>query len=138
MVRSIERERMSNDLAQRLRVWRQQKSLDEKVELYMIMQNVTLEEIAEKKPKTKAEFIDIKGFGEKKYSKYGLEILSLINDEWEPISLFTPYESKDTSEREILTVSDFLDKVNATLKPIQVFVQGEITGFKSRNTCIFP
>jgi exodeoxyribonuclease VII large subunit len=128
---------MGNDLAQRLRVWRQQKSLDEKVELYMIMQNVTLEEIAEKKPKTKAEFIDIKGFGEKKYSKYGLEILSLINDEWEPISLFTPYESKDTSEREILTVSDFLDKVNATLKPIQVFVQGEITGYKIQKHLYF-
>lgn len=128
---------MSNDLVQRLKEWRQQKSLDEKVELYMIMQNVTLEEIAEKKPKTKAEFIDIKGFGEKKYSKYGLEILSLINHEWEPISLFSMHDTPTTNEREILTVSDFLDKVNASLKPLQVFIQGEITSFKIQKHLYF-
>ena len=72
MLDRYEKKMMENELVQRLKDWRQQKSLDEKVELYMIMQNVTLEQIAEKKPKSTAEFIAIKGFGEKKFNKYGM------------------------------------------------------------------
>jgi len=137
MLDRYEKKMMENELVQRLKDWRQQKSLDEKVELYMIMQNVTLEQIAEKKPKSKAEFIDIKGFGEKKFNKYGMEILSVINDEWEPISLFSLQEESPDHQREIYSVSDFLDKINHTLRPIQVFVQGEISSFKIQKHLYF-
>jgi len=135
---------MGNDLVQKLREWRFQKSLDENVEFYMIMQNVTLEEIAEKKPRSKAEFVDIKGFGEKKYQKYASEILSVIDGEWEPISLFSPppetsFEVRETPalEREILSVGRFLDQVNQAIRPIEVFVQGEVTSIDIRKHLYF-
>ncbi len=135
---------MGNDLVQKLREWRFQKSMDENVELYMIMQNVTLEEIAEKKPRSKAEFVDIKGFGEKKYQKYATEILSVIDGEWEPISLFSPppetsFDMREVPvlEREILSVGRFLDQVNQAIRPIEVFVQGEVTSIDIRKHLYF-
>lgn len=135
---------MGNDLVQKLREWRFQKSLDENVELYMIMQNVTLEEIAEKKPRTKAEFVDIKGFGEKKYQKYASEILSVMDGEWEPVSLFSSLQAikqdvhdQDLNEREIFSVGGFLDQVNQAIRPMEVYVQGEVTSIDIRKHLYF-
>lgn len=46
---------------------------------YMIFNNEELETILRKKPKTKEELQDIKGFGINKVEKYGEEILNIVN-----------------------------------------------------------
>jgi len=48
------------------------------VPLYIICSNAVLEELAEKKPKTRHDFLDIKGLGEKKYELYGEAFLEVI------------------------------------------------------------
>lgn len=51
----------------------------EGVELYRVFQNVTIDEICEKQPKTTEELLLVKGMGEKKVQKYGGRILKLVN-----------------------------------------------------------
>ena len=51
----------------------------EGVELYRVFQNVTIEEICEKQPKTSEELLLVKGMGEKKVGKYGAKILKLVH-----------------------------------------------------------
>ena len=49
-----------------------------KVPLYIIFSNAVIEDIAEMKPVTKAEFIEIKGIGEKKYDLYGEQFMEVV------------------------------------------------------------
>ena len=51
---------------------------EKSVPLYIICSNAVLEELAEKKPKTRHDFLDIKGLGEKKYELYGEAFLEVI------------------------------------------------------------
>ncbi len=51
-----------------------------KVPLYIIFSNATLEEIAFYKPKTKEEFLEINGAGEKKYSTYGEVFMQIVKE----------------------------------------------------------
>ncbi len=51
-----------------------------KVPLYIIFSNAVLEEIAAIMPVTKAEFIEIKGIGEKKYDLYGERFMEVVRE----------------------------------------------------------
>ena len=53
------------------------------VELFMILHNKTLEDIATIKPKTKEELISIKGISDKKFDKYGEVILKIVENNQE-------------------------------------------------------
>jgi len=53
---------------------------EKSVPLYIICSNAVLEELAEKKPKTRHDFLEIKGLGEKKYELYGEAFLAVIGN----------------------------------------------------------
>ncbi len=63
-----------------LKEWRAQKAKETSLPLYMIISNDAIEDIAKLNPQTKTQLYNAKGMGEGKISKYGEEILSIINE----------------------------------------------------------
>ena len=67
-----------NDLYQKLKTWRKAQAEEEKLPAFCIFSNQVLEGIVKKRPQIKEELLNIKGFGEKKFEKYGKQILGII------------------------------------------------------------
>lgn len=65
------------ELRERLQQWRSERFKKDNVPAFMIMHQSTLMEIASRTPKTKADLLRIKGFGEERFKKYGEEILAI-------------------------------------------------------------
>lgn len=74
----IEEKIINKDLFNKLKLWRKDKANSQRIKPYIIFSDSTLMEIANKVPKTKEELLSIRGMGEKKYEKYGEEILGLM------------------------------------------------------------
>ncbi|MBQ7811452.1 MAG: AAA family ATPase [Bacteroidales bacterium] len=68
---------VNEQLRERLQAWRTERFKADNVPAYTIMHQTTLMDIAALIPKTKAELLRIKGFGDAKFKKYGEEILSI-------------------------------------------------------------
>ncbi len=68
-----------DSLSEKLRNWRGRRAMLDSVEVFRVLGNETLHEIAARQPKTKEELLEIKGFKDKKFAKYGAEILNIIN-----------------------------------------------------------
>lgn len=66
------------DLYQKLKTWRKAQAEEEKLPAFCIFSNQVLESIVKKRPQIKEELLNIKGFGEKKFEKYGKQILEII------------------------------------------------------------
>jgi superfamily II DNA helicase RecQ len=62
-----------------LKQWRQEKATKLSIPNFMICHNTELMTIAKVKPKTLEEISMIKGFGEQKISKFGDDIIALLN-----------------------------------------------------------
>jgi superfamily II DNA helicase RecQ len=62
-----------------LKQWRQDKATQSSVPNYMICHNSELMSVAKVKPQTLGDLSKIKGFGEHKISKFGDEILTVLN-----------------------------------------------------------
>lgn len=62
-----------------LKQYRYTKSKEENIKAYFIFNDKVLDELVEKKPQTLDSLMKIKGFGEVKTSKYGNDILNIIN-----------------------------------------------------------
>jgi exodeoxyribonuclease VII large subunit len=135
-------------IIQVLREWRLKKSRQENVKLFMILQNKTIDAIAEIMPQNREEFVQIKGLGERKYEKYGEEILQLLRSQENPVDLFSyhppspaPAFSEQTLiekiSKKVFTVSQYLDLVNDVLRPMQLSVQGEISSVSYRKHLYF-
>ena len=71
---------VNEELRVRLQEWRKERFKIDNVPAYTIMHQSTLMEIASLIPKTKAELLQIKGFGKAKFEKYGAEILKLTSE----------------------------------------------------------
>ncbi len=71
---------VNEELRARLQEWRAERFKADNVPAYMVMHQSTLMEIASLIPKTKAELLQIKGFGKAKFEKYGAEILKLTSE----------------------------------------------------------
>ena len=67
-----------DDLYQKLKTWRKAQAEEEKLPAFCIFSNEVLEGIVKKRPQIKEELLNIKGFGEKKFEKYGKQILEII------------------------------------------------------------
>lgn len=67
-----------DDLYQKLKTWRKAQAEEEKLPPFCIFSNQVLEGIVKKRPQIKEELLNIKGFGEKKFEKYGKQILEII------------------------------------------------------------
>jgi len=125
---------MAKELIEQIKQWRAIKAQEENVELYLVMQNKTIEAIAETLPKNEEEFIAIKGLGEKKFLKYGADILSIVKEDSAPVREET--ESVDPQDR-VYSVSNFLNLINDKLNQISASVKGEISSIEIRERYLF-
>lgn len=119
---------MSGELLHKLRSWRDQQADQRGTEKYRILQNQSLEEIAKSKPESKSELLDIYGIAEKKYQRYGRELLDLVAD-----TDNKPAEK----EGEPVSVSAYLQQVNDTLSSLNARVSGEVVEHSIRSTYLF-
>ena len=71
---------LNKDLFNALRLWRKDRAMKEGIKPYIIFSDSTLIEIINKNPKNKEELLSIRGMGEKKFDKYGKELLDLIKN----------------------------------------------------------
>lgn len=62
-----------------LKAYRLETSRQGNLKPYWVFTNSELDEIVERRPKTMAELLAIKGFGETKAAKYGASILEIVN-----------------------------------------------------------
>jgi hypothetical protein len=63
-----------------LRDWRKETAEEDAIPVYMVLSQVALIEIANKKPQTMKELLDIKGVGRQKAERYGQNILDIVAD----------------------------------------------------------
>ena len=68
---------VNEQLRERLQEWRSGRFKKDNVPAFVIMHQTTLMAIASRVPKTKAELLNIKGFGQERFNKYGEEILAI-------------------------------------------------------------
>ncbi len=68
-----------NQLFEKLRTYRWKKAKELNVKPYFIFTNEQLENLIKAKPKTKEQFINIPGFGENKWVRFGEDIIGIIN-----------------------------------------------------------
>lgn len=115
---------MNQEVVKKLKAWRSEIGRKENVELYRILHNKTIEDVATILPENKEEFLSIKGIGEKKFQKYGKDILSIIYD-----CLGNRVAEDSSSGQEITyTVSDYLDIVNSKLEEVGTCkIRGEVS-----------
>lgn len=124
---------MNQNVIQKLREWRSKKGREENVELFRIFQNKTLEDFATILPRNKDELLAIKGIKEKKFQKYGKDILSIVAESTGQ----TLANEQTLGEKKIYSVSGFLDLVNSHLDQIKVSVKGEVSSVDIRKRYLF-
>ena len=117
---------MNKNILQKLKDWRVKTARRENVELFRVVSNQSVEEIAEKKPQGKAELLEIKGIKEKKYAKYGEEILAMVRGE-NPTS--SPLLIKEREDK-IFEVGEYLDFLIEKLLETEARVRGEVSDLK--------
>lgn len=118
-------------MLQKLKFWRQNRANFEGVELFRVFANKVLENIAEVKPKNKEEMMAIKGIRDKKYAKYGKEVLAIINGE--EILSDLPAEKSEKP----LSVNAYLDFLNRQLNKCRARIQGEISDLDIRERVVY-
>ena len=69
---------INSDLFNKLRIWRRDTAIKEGVKPYIIFSDATLIELCNKLPQNEKELLEIRGMGEKKFNKYGEEILKKL------------------------------------------------------------
>lgn len=115
---------MDEDLLQKLKDWRRNAANLEGLAAFQVFANKVLENIAEVKPTNKDELMTIKGIRDRKFAKYGEQILGLIN-------------ATDNQPAKPLSVSAYLDFVNQTLSKCRAKIQGEISSVDARDRVIY-
>ena len=68
------------DLLSALKSVRNQIALEENVPAYIVFSNATLADMAQKQPRTRAEFLEVSGVGEVKAERYAESFLAAIAD----------------------------------------------------------
>jgi superfamily II DNA helicase RecQ len=68
---------LDDDLLAALKSWRRHRSRADGVPAYVVAHDVTLEEIARLRPQDEASYKRIKGMGQARWERYGLELLAL-------------------------------------------------------------
>ena len=124
---------MNKKIIQKLKDWRSRKANLQGIEHYIVLHNKTIETIAEVIPTCKEEFVAIKGLGEKKYEKYGKEIIAIIKE----CSGIKSENIEKLDEKKIYSVSDFLSFVNLKLGEINASVKGEISSINKRERYLY-
>lgn len=81
----VNNQNQNTELRNKLKEFRIQQSKLDNVPPYYIFNDEVLEMLVNQKPRTKEQFLDIKGLGEYKWNKYGTIIIELINNDEEII-----------------------------------------------------
>lgn len=125
---------MNGNLLQKLKEWRRRTANSEGIEPFRVFANKILENIAEVKPKSKEKLLAIKGIRDKKYAKYGEEILALINDG----DVVKSHEDfSDDKNDKPLSVSAYLNFLNQQLRKYRARIQGEISSVKVKDNVVY-
>lgn len=150
---------MDQKLLYRLRSWRAAQAQREGVEVFRVLPNTTLEEIARTVPKTSSEFLKIKGIKEGRWKKYGAMLSVMVadavppesvSDDADPTSIFDEAKAVDAvlddstdeavedvsvipGRRTLYTVSDFLEALNGLFAEMTVRVKGEVSSVDTRD-----
>ncbi len=125
---------MNPNLLQKLKDWRRRTANSEGTEPFRVFANKVLENIAELKPKTKEELMAIKGIRDRKYARYGEEILTLINGDDDAKS-FT--NLSDDQANKPLSVSAYLNFLNQQIRKYRARIQGEISSVKVKDNVVY-
>ncbi|MDU1313768.1 MAG: DNA helicase RecQ [Clostridium septicum] len=80
LVEENEEKIVDKELFSKLRIWRKERAIRENIKPYIIFSDATLIELANKKPKDKDELLNIRGLGEKKFERYGEDVLGIIKN----------------------------------------------------------
>jgi exodeoxyribonuclease VII large subunit len=123
---------MRKNILEKLKDWRNKTARRENVEFFRVLGNQTLDEISKKEPQTAEELMEIKGIKEKKYAKYGEEILEIVKgggDEEIIIDL-------DKQEK-IFEVGEYLDYLNMKLLEAEARIKGEVSSVDDRGNYLF-
>jgi exodeoxyribonuclease VII large subunit len=111
-------------ISKMLREWRQVQAATENVELYRILQNKTISEIADTLPETNIDLLAIKGLGPKKVQKYGQQLLEIVLKAQLP----EPQNNLSTSDDDgTISVAEFISRLNFSLAKHTVRIRGEIS-----------
>jgi exodeoxyribonuclease VII large subunit len=144
---------MFGNILKKLTEWRNETARREGVDLFRVLPNKTLEELARVCPLEKSQMIGIKGIKELKFKKYGKEILKIIKDSFDVCGESTSENNKDNLhyfqrkmqkdklddviEEKIYSVSEFWDGVNKKLGSLQVKIRGEISSVDIRSSAVY-
>jgi len=132
---------MSN-LLQQLRQWRQEEAAKEGIELFRVLSNAALQEIAGKKPNTKEELLAIKGIKDAKYAKYGARILSMVRGEaqqksgrgWDDLAASPQKkEQQQKTPEPVFSVSEYIETLNIGLAHFYAKIKGEVSSVDVRS-----
>lgn len=138
------------NLISELKRWRETAAAREGVELYRVLPNATLEEIAGIMPKTREELLSVKGIKEAKYRKYGKEILAIVArhgatdaieivmsaDEVSTAAVRSALEAAETAP-DTLSVSQFIDALNLELSGMAARIKGEVSSVDERDRVVY-
>jgi len=127
---------VDKDTLQKLKDWRMKTARRENVELFRVIPNQALEEIAKKNPQNKTELLEIKGIKEKKYAKYGEEILTMVQGSKSSTLGNIPRVELLDSEK-IFEVGEYLDFLNEKLLGAEARVKGEVSSVDDRGNYLF-
>jgi ATP-dependent DNA helicase RecQ len=70
---------VDEDLAERLRAWRLERSREDEVPAYVVLHDSTLRELAAARPSSHEELAGVKGLGPVKIERYGDDLLAVVN-----------------------------------------------------------
>ncbi|MGL5150648.1 MAG: DNA helicase RecQ [Clostridium sp.] len=72
---------LNEELYNKLRLWRKDRAIKERIKPYIIFSDTVLIEISNILPKSPEQLLNIRGVGEKKVEKYGEEIIKMISSQ---------------------------------------------------------
>ena len=126
---------MSDNLLQQLKDWRRIAAQNEGAPAFRVFTNKVLENIAELKPANKEELMAIKGIRDRKFAKYGEEILAMTNADKENFDV--PGITIGIQPEKPFSVSAYLDFLNQQLSQRRARIQGEISSVNIRERVIY-
>ena len=78
VIRAAAGDEADEEVVERLRTWRLERSQEDGVPAYVVLHDATLRELAATQPRSQDELAAIKGFGPVKVERYGDELLELL------------------------------------------------------------
>lgn len=130
---------MNGELLQKLVAWRKDQAIKEGVDLFRVLPNASLEGIARELPQEKEEFFRIKGIKERKFSRYGDELIRIVAHYRGGVSEQSTHDGvpETKKKRKVYSVDIFLTKINTSLSSVRACVQGEIQSLQFRGRAVY-